>query len=166
MRNRVANVFVILGIAVFLGIAAHTQFTQPNKKPTSPAATAQTLRGKTIQVSGLSFPRPRASVLLVISTQCHFYQDSLPFYRSLSNNLEGKADLLAVLPQPQPEAAAYLKAAQVNLAQLATAPPSQLGVSGTPTMLLLDGGGKVQEVWIGRLDETKQAQVRSRLAKL
>jgi hypothetical protein len=164
--DKIANLFVIVGITVFLVIVVRTQFNKPNNKPTSPAATADALRGKTIQVSGLSFPRPRASVLLVISTICHFCEESLPFYRTLSGDLHGKADLLAVLPQPQLEAAAYLKAAHVEVPQVATAPPSQLGVSGTPTLLLLDRSGKVQDIWLGRLDETRQAQVRSRLAQL
>lgn len=157
---------MIVGIAVFLVIVIHTQFNKPKNQPVSPTAMAEALRGRTIQVSGLSFPRSRASVVLVISTNCHFCQDSLPFYRTLSGDLRGKADLLAVLPQPQPEAAAYLKAAQVEVTQIASASPSQLGVSGTPTLLLLDRSGKVQEVWFGRLDETKQAQVRSRIAQL
>lgn len=166
LLDKIANIFVIVGIAVFLVIAVHTQFWRSNNQPPSPAAMAAALRGKTIQVSGLSFPRPRASVLMVISTSCHFCQESLPFYRALSGDLQGKADLLAVLPQSQQEAVAYLKAAHVDVTQVATASPSQLGVTGTPTLLLLDASGKVQEIWMGRLDESGQAQVRSRLAHL
>jgi thioredoxin-related protein len=157
---------VIVGIAVFLVIAVHTQFWKSKDQPKSQAAMAEALRGKTIQVSGLSFPRQRASVLLVISTSCHFCEESLPFYRTLSGDLQGKADLLAVLPQSQAEAAAFLNTAHVEVTQIATASLSQLGVTGTPTLLLLDPSGKVQEVWLGRLDESKQAQVRSRLAQL
>lgn len=164
--ERVANVFVILGIAVFLGMVLYSHFSKPGSRPRPQPAMAEALRGRTVQVSGLSFPRARASLLLVISTKCHFCQESLPFYRALSADFKGKADLLAVLPQPQPEAAAFLNAASVQVAQVATASPSQLGVSGTPTLLLLDSSGKVQEVWLGRLDEAGQAQVRKRLAQL
>jgi thioredoxin-related protein len=166
LLDKIANVFVIIGIAAFLVIAVHNRVWKPNNQPKSQAAMAEELRGKTIQVSGLSFPRPRASVLLVISTNCHFCRDSLPFYRTLSDDLKGKADLLAVLPQPQTEASAFLSSAHVEVTQLATASLSQLGVTGTPTMLLLDPNGKVQEVWVGRLDESRQAQVRSLVAKL
>jgi hypothetical protein len=166
LLEKIANVFVIIGIAAFLVIAVHNQFWKSNNQPKSQAAMAEALRGKTIQVSGLNFPRAKASVLLVISTQCHFCKDSLPFYHVLSGELKGKADLLAVLPQSQQESATFLKAAQVDVTQIATAQPAQLGVAGTPTMLLLDPNGKVQEVWVGRLDDSRQAQVRSRLAKL
>jgi thiol-disulfide isomerase/thioredoxin len=166
LLERIANVFVIVGISAFLAIVAHNQLLSSGRQLKSPAAAAEALKGKVIRVSGLTFPRPRASVLLVISTSCHFCQESLPFYSALSSSLGGKADILAVLPQPQQEAAEFLKAANVEVTQLATASPSQLGVGGTPTLLLLDPNGKVQDVWLGRLDEVRQAQVRSRLAQL
>jgi hypothetical protein len=164
--EKIANVFVIVGISLFLVIVVRNHLWRSTYPPRSPAAMAEALRGKTIRVSGLSFPRSRYSILLVISTDCHFCQESLPFYRSLSSDLQGNADLLAVLPQPQSKAAAYLRAANVDVAQIATALPSQLGVAGTPTMLLLDPNGKVQETWSGHLDESQQAQVRSRLEHL
>jgi hypothetical protein len=164
LLEKIANVFVIIGIAVFLAIAFKSGFWRPVRPPQTQASMMQALRGKTIEVSGLSFPRSRASVLLVISTQCHFCEESLPFYRALSTELKGKADLLAVLPQPQPEAAAFLHAAHVEATQVATASPMQLGVTGTPTLLLLDRNGRVQDVWLGRLDDAQQAQVRARLA--
>jgi hypothetical protein len=166
LLERVANVFVVVGVAAFLVIAVRGHLFKPDSRSKSPAAVAEALRGKTVQVSGLNFPRAKSSVLLVISTTCHFCQESLPFYRSLSNEVRGRADILAILPQSQQEAATFLKAAQVDITQIATASPSQIGVTGTPTMLLLDPNGKVEDVWLGRLDEAQQAQVLSRLAKL
>ncbi len=164
--ERIANIFVIVGIAVFLVLVVHNRIWRSNAPPASQAAMADALKGKTIRVSGIDFPRSRASVLLVISKTCHFCEESVPFYRTLAAETQGKADLLAVLPQPRPEAEAYLKAAGVAATQVASAPPAELGVTGTPTLVLLDRSGKVQEVWLGFLDGARQAQVRSRLAQL
>jgi hypothetical protein len=164
--DKIANIFAIVGISVFLVIVIQRQLWKPSQPPASPAAMAEELKGKTIHASGLDFPRSRSSLLLVISTNCHFCEESLPFYRTLSEAAEGKADLLAVLPQPQSEGAAYLKAAHVEVAQVASVPPAQLGISGTPTLLLLDSSGKVQEVWLGLLDQSRQEQVRSRLGQI
>jgi hypothetical protein len=167
LLERIANIAVIVGVAVFLAIVIHNRPWRSNPpQPPDPAAMADALKGKTIRVSGIDFPRQRASVLLVISKTCHFCEDSLPFYRALATETQGKVDLLAALPQPRPEAEAYLKAAGVPATQIASAQPAELGVTGTPTLVLLDRSGKVQEVWIGLLDGSRQAQVRSRLAQL
>ncbi len=162
--NQIANVFVIIGISVFLLIVVQRQLAKP--RALASAATTAALKGTTLHVPGLEFPRPRASVLLVISTTCHFCEESLPFYRKLSDAAQGKADLLAVLPQPQSEAAAYLSTAHVPVAQVASLPPAQLGIAGTPTLLLLDRSGKVQDIWQGLLDDSRQAQVQARLGQL
>jgi hypothetical protein len=36
-----------------------------------------------------------------------------------------------------------------------------IGVSGTPTLLLVDSNGKVQQAWVGKLDDQGQRQVQS-----
>jgi hypothetical protein len=166
LLDKVANIAVIVGVVVFLALVAHNRPWRSNAPPVSQAATAEALKGKTVRVAGLDFPRSRASVLLVISKSCHFCEESLPFYRTLATETQGKVDLLAALPQPRPEAEAYLKAAGVAAIQVTSVQPSELGLTGTPTLVLLDRSGKVQEVWIGLLNGTRQAQVRSRLAQL
>jgi thiol-disulfide isomerase/thioredoxin len=166
LLDRIANITVIVGVAAFLAIVIHNRSWRSNTPPASQAAAAEALKGRTIRVSGIDFPRSRASVLLVISKGCHFCEDSLPFYRTLAAETQGKVDLLAALPQPRPEAEAYLKQAGVPAAQVASAPPNEFGLTGTPTLVLLDRSGKVQEVWLGFLDGPRQAQVRSRLARL
>jgi len=163
LLDRIANIAVIVGITVFLGLVVHNRLWRAS--PGGPP-TAESLRGRTIHVSGIDFPRPRASVLLVIAKGCHFCQDSLPFYRVLAAETQGRADLLAVLPESRAEGEEYLKAAGVRATQVASASPTELGVSGTPTLVLVDRSGKVQEAWFGFLDGARQAQVRSRLARL
>ncbi|MGO9228741.1 MAG: peroxiredoxin family protein [Bryobacteraceae bacterium] len=166
LLERFANLAVIVGVAVFLALVVHNRLWRSSAPPATPLAMAQALRGRTIHLSGIDFPRSRASVLLVISKTCHYCEESLPFYRTLAVETQGKVDLLAVLPQPRPEAEAYLKEVGLPATQVASAPPTQLGLSGTPTLVLLDRSGKVQEVWLGFLEGTRQAQVRSRLAQL
>jgi hypothetical protein len=36
-----------------------------------------------------------------------------------------------------------------------------IGVRGTPTVLLVDGSGKVKQAWVGRLDEKSQQDLLS-----
>jgi hypothetical protein len=40
---------------------------------------------------------------------------------------------------------------------------SKIKVPGTPTLLLVDNQGKVLDVWVGKLDESRQREVLARL---
>jgi hypothetical protein len=42
-------------------------------------------------------------------------------------------------------------------------PVSQIGVAGTPTLLLLNGESKLEEKWVGRLNAEGEAQMLARL---
>jgi hypothetical protein len=39
----------------------------------------------------------------------------------------------------------------------------EIGVRGTPTLILIDGGGVVKQSWVGRLSADEEAEVLSRL---
>jgi hypothetical protein len=79
---------------------------------------------------------------LAISTQCHFCKDSTPFYRKLQEQM-GNVKTVAVLPQPVSEAEQYLSGEGVHVDQVKQAKMSGIGVSGTPTMLLVNSAGVV-----------------------
>jgi hypothetical protein len=152
--DKAANLAVILGIAVFLVVVGRNELTRHKPRVTSPDA----LTGKTISLPGVHFPQARNSFVLVLSTGCHFCQASLPFYRELASKSQGQLDMLAVFPQPQTEAQAFLQNASVTTTQVISASLDSVGVSATPTLLLVDGTGKVQAAWIGLLDEKRQQQ--------
>ena len=80
----------------------------------------------------------------------------MPFYKELTTKSRGRLNVVAVLPQPQAEAKKFLQDAGVEANQVVTATPDAVGVRGTPTVLLVDGNGKVKQAWAGRLDQEGQ----------
>ena len=80
----------------------------------------------------------------------------MPFYKELTAKSRGRLNVVAVLPQPQAEAKKFLQDAGVEANQVVTATPDAVGVRGTPTVLLVDGNGKVKQAWAGRLDQEGQ----------
>lgn len=72
----------------------------------------------------------------------------------------------AVFPQPIEEGQAFLTAHGVSGLIVKQAMLWQLGVNGTPTLLLVDDSGKVVESWSGRLTPSQEAVVVARLEKL
>lgn len=157
--DRTANIAVIVAVAVFLFIAARNDFFSPKHQPQ--ANPDKELAGTTISLPGISFVNGHESLVLVISTKCHFCQESLPFYKQLSEKASGKIDLIAVLPEPESEAKKFLADAGVQTDHVVKATPNSIGVQGTPTVLLVDGKGKVKNLWLGHLDEDGQKQLLS-----
>jgi thiol-disulfide isomerase/thioredoxin len=155
--DRTANIAVIVAVAVFLFIAARNDFFAP--KPQPQANPEKELAGTTISLPGISFADGHDSLVLVVSTTCHFCQESLPFYKQLSEKVHGKVDLIAVIPEPETEARKFLADAGVQPEQVVKAIPGSIGVRGTPTVLFVDGKGTVKNVWKGRLDEEGQKQL-------
>jgi len=151
----VANIAVIVAAFVFVAVVVRSEFTKRGTAPPSD------LIGRRIELPGIQFPKSNKSLVIVVSTVCHFCKESLPFYRDLSIQLRGKMDVIAVLPEPQPEAQAFIREADISAAQTVSASLNSIGVSGTPTLLLLDKDGTVERVWLGKLDAKRRQEVLS-----
>ena len=163
--ERIANVAIILAVAVFLAVVVRNQFF-PTKVaspyPTSPYAN-MAKAGSTITLPGVHFSPQRESLVLGISTTCHFCQDSLPFYKKLTSKLQGRVNVIAVLPQDQAEAEAFVKKAGLVGTQVVSDNLGNIGVYGTPTLMIVNGKGKVQSTWVGELTQDRQKQLMAAL---
>jgi hypothetical protein len=73
--------------------------------------------------------------------------------------------MVAVLPQPVAAAEQYLHGEGVRVDQVKQASPGEIGVRGTPTILLVNGAGVVTRVWSGKLQPEEQEQVLGVLKK-
>ena len=153
--ERIANIAIIVAVAVFLFVVIRGDLTAHRISPAPP----QNLIGKTLSNTGAEFPKDRSSIVLVLSTQCHFCRDSLPFYKLLSEKVRGKLNVVALLPEPQAEGQAYMRAAGVEANQVLSSSLDSIGVRGTPTVLLVDGSGVVKRSWVGMLDEKGQEKL-------
>lgn len=150
--DKIANIAIIAAVIVFLAVTVRANFGG-HRLPLDPSTA---LIGTTVHLTGVQFPKDRNSLLLVVSTTCHFCKDSLPFYKQLTEKSRGRVNVVAVLPQPQAEAMKFLQDAGVKPDQIVNAGPDAVGARGTPTVLLIDGNGKVNHAWAGRLDEKGQ----------
>jgi thioredoxin-related protein len=133
-----------------------------NGPPPVEAGVGTSLKGR---VPGVDWSANGRTLVLAISSTCHFCKDSEPFYRKLRQELGKGIKMVAVLPQPVTEAEQYLKNDGVAVDQVKQVSMGALGVRGTPTMLLVDKGGMVTKVWTGRLQPEQEEQVLSFLRK-
>jgi len=150
--DKIANLAIIVGVVVFLAVVYRTQFGRHSTSESS----VQDFVGRTVSLPGLQFPKDQDSLLLAVSTTCHFCKESMPFYKQIAKDSAGRLNIVAVLPQPQAEAQKFLKDEGLEANQVVSASLDAIGVRGTPTVFLVDGSGKVKHAWMGRLDEKGQ----------
>ncbi|HLJ26126.1 MAG TPA: hypothetical protein VKY85_05410 [Candidatus Angelobacter sp.] len=108
------------------------------------------------------------TLVMAIQLGCHFCEDSMPFYRQLSelqhqNKLH--ATLLAYMPNQAGPAAAMLQSEKLDIAGVFDRPLKSLSVTGTPTLLLVNAKGRVERSWIGELPPEQQLDVIKTLEK-
>src|ERR1035438_10087869 len=156
----IANLAVIItsvALLVFLGNSWYERYHAPHPPE------AKVLVGSTVKLPSIVFGQKSKTLLLVISPTCRFCRDSEPFYRQLAQTASLKTHLVAVLPQAQSEAESYVHFSIAPSLQVVSASLDTMGVSGTPAILLVDSQGKVEKVWVGKLDDAGQKQVQSQL---
>jgi hypothetical protein len=84
----------------------------------------------------------------------------MPFYRRLSKLREQSGDLGLVIVSPDPlqETNALLRDQGVMAVKVVEAPLASIGVSSTPTLLVVDSTGVVRDVVVGKLPAVREQQ--------
>ena len=160
-----ANVAIIV-VALLLGAVLVRQYLLPGRTPQPQVARAERpTPGTKLTLPGVDWGRSRQTLVMVLSTNCHFCTESAPFYQRLAREKAGHDDvrLLAVLPQSVEEAQRYLGEHGVVVSEVRQSPPDAVGVRGTPTLIIVDSAGSVVESWVGKIPAEKEAEVLSRI---
>ena len=139
----------------------------PAPSPKSPQGLAEMAVGTSLKsrVPGVDWRKNGRTLVLAISTECHFCKDSTPFYRKLEEQVGKDLKTVAVLPQPVAEAEQYLNGEGVHVDQVEQAAMAGIGVKGTPTMLLVNSAGVVTKVWVGKIQPEREQEVLAALRK-
>ena len=159
-----ANVsIVVVAVLLIAVITKHYLLPSQHQNPTAQyAAPSVPKSGDTVALTGVDWRKNRKTLLLAVSPTCHFCTESGPFYQRLVKE-HGDARLITLIPQTVGEGQAYMKKLGVDISDVRQVSFADLGVSGTPTLILVDGGGKVAEAWVGALKPEKENEVLGRL---
>ncbi len=157
------NIAIIL-VALVLGVVLVKKFLLTNETAaTQPKKNISV--GEKVSFDQINWASNKNTLLLVLSKDCHFCTESVPFYQKLNQELaqNPSVKIAAVFPQDTQTAQEYLKSKSLDIAQVYQANPPSLGVGGTPTMLLVDENGNVVETWFGKLVSDEEQKVIDRL---
>lgn len=145
--ENVTNV-AILVVVLMLGVTIYRNYTQSHRP--------EVKLGEKLKISGETFDKK--TLLVAISTQCHFCTESAPFYQRVVKAANGTR-IVAVAQQPVPEAETYLRNLSVPIKEVRQVPFSPIHISGTPTLVLLNDRGTVAKVWNGKLSAAAEDEV-------
>lgn len=109
------------------------------------------------------------ALLLVLSAECRFCTESMPFYRRLAARPEvrsGQVRLSVVSMQPLAEMREYLREHGLEAAHVMSVPESGLRVGATPGIVLATREGVVRESWLGAVPSREEKRVIDALAAM
>lgn len=160
---------VAVAVSFLLLAASATRSYLLSRRP-DPSTLPLIKIGDTVKLPGSAPGAGQPTLVMVLSSQCRYCIDDLPFYKQLSELRaasvrtsstagSGGLRLVAAMPENTDTAEAFLHSAGVTADQILSMGPRELGVQILPTLLLLDEHGKLQRYWVGELDRQRQQEV-------
>ena len=156
------NVVVIVVALVVGGATVKNYFTSD-----VPKTSAAKLVGRHLE-NAYQWKAHPATLLLALRKDCRYCEASMPFYRRINDlrtTNQLKVHLVAVFPDDGTSVRAFLHGYDLTVESISGMTLSRLGVSGTPTLLLVDQTGTVVGAWVGQLSEDGEAEVISKIKK-
>jgi thioredoxin-related protein len=163
-----ANIAIIV-VCAMAAVAIGLNIRDRMFPPPPPPMPGQVAKGQ--QFDQLKNVVPAGSdraLVVAVAPQCHFCNDSLPFYKQLVDQRNQKGSgvkFVAAVPNEEAKAEESQKftGAGVQVDNMVHIDFASIKVPGTPTMLLVDKQGKVLDVWVGKLNEDGEKEVLARL---
>ncbi|HTX33830.1 MAG TPA: hypothetical protein VME43_02380 [Bryobacteraceae bacterium] len=119
------------------------------------------LVGKHVSVEG-PWDKSRLTVLVAMTTHCRFCLASMPLYQRLSQMSGGAKSgwaLMIASPEPAEDVRRFLSGEHIAAAGVIHTDLRSLGVTGTPTLLIIDSKGVIGRVFVGRLSDARERQL-------
>lgn len=102
-------------------------------------------------------------VVLYLSSQCRFCDQSMTFYKRLTDVREQRGfKVIALARESESALTAYLSKHSVSVDGVVSIASRPMKLSATPTLLVLDPGPTVSKAWVGLLGE-REREVNERL---
>lgn len=160
----VAHIAIIV-VAILVSVVLVKNFLLP--RTGGPDTGSQVGAGTRLLVPGVDWAKNRRTLMVVLSTNCRFCTASAPLYQQIALERAKREDvrMIAVFPQPIGDAQKYLNDLGVVVDEVKQVTPDVVGARGTPTLILVDGTGTVQKVWIGKLPPDKESEVLNELRR-
>jgi hypothetical protein len=151
---------VVTALLLCVILMKHQPAGGPRSEVSVPVLTEQSPAGGKVNLPGVDWQKNKRTLLLALSTNCHFCTESCTFYQRLAKEAK-TIHLAAVFPQTVEDGRQYLDEHAIRVEGVHQINLDSLGVEGTPTLVLVDDKGVVINSWVGRLPAEEEAEVLS-----
>ena len=154
-----ANLALLTAIIVGLAFLLHPTSTRAHSDSSTGALLMPGPNiGTKIGLPGVNWSTHKATLVVIISSNCHYCINSAGFYSQLTH-LTRSTPIIVVMPQSKEVASNFLKQHGITPDRIVSADLNEISVEATPTLLLISSSGVVTQSWIGELAGIKQKQV-------
>lgn len=165
-----SNVAVIIAAGAIAVTSIYGHVARPKSGgATSAMVFSERYKSKRIPLPRIETGTGVTTLVLFVSSSCHFCEESMPFYRRLADMRSGSAGrfkTVAAVPQAvetEAGARAYFSERGLAVDEAQRAPFRAIGVTATPTLALVGSDGIVVDVWTGKLPPSQEAEVVKRI---
>lgn len=162
--NLATNLAIIL-VIVLIGIVFARNYL-PSVLSRNKNRDYRVVAGTKVSLPGVDWENNGQTLLLVLDRKCAFCTASAQFYQELAREAAHRrgVQLIAVLPQDINESKQYLSDLNVPIGEVRQSSFDVLGVQGTPTLILVNRKGEVEQSWPGKLAPEQETEVLKRIA--
>ncbi|HYV10633.1 MAG TPA: redoxin domain-containing protein [Pyrinomonadaceae bacterium] len=122
--------------------------------------------GERLSIPNVDWAQNKKSLVFFLKKDCPYCTSSAGLYRQLVEAATKRnVKCIAVFPNTPEEARKYLQYIELPIENVYTGPLGASKISGTPTVVFVDGGGIVRSVWIGAQTDREQ-EMRDKLLAL
>ena len=156
VSNVAIVIAVVVGVSVWLRHPHIANFLL--RADSAPAASENSAVGTRIDMPGVDWSTHPETLVLAISSACHFCIQSTPFYSKITRSSH-VAPIIVAMPQDMGTAQRFLRQHAITPSSTVSIPLTSLQVQGTPTLLLVSSTGRITRSWVGELSNSQQKQV-------
>lgn len=151
------NLLSLAAAFFIVATIANRYFFSP---PPEPALAEEPRPGAKLALPSVDWASNPKTLVLGLSTKCRYCSESAGFYHKLLRAASfNSVRTIAVFPQPVSEARVFLQEHNLTPDDVRQAKMRDVGMVGTPTVLLVDSSGRVQSSWVGELSPEREGEV-------
>jgi rhodanese-related sulfurtransferase len=166
-RSEKTSNLLIVALVIYAGFELSRSYLSPldATHPDRDRIEKQVKIGTNVANLRLDWAKTRETLLLAVAPDCRYCSESAPFYQAISKEIENRSDirLVAVMPKTSINSKKYLNEIGIITDEIKEIQLSSIGVTVTPTLILVNEKGVVENVISGKLKPDGEVSLLERL---
>jgi len=157
----IASDIAVIAVAILMAVVVAKNYLLPPPRPSALVKAGDTLSD--VAVLGLRAAHKK-HLLVVQKKGCPYCEGSAPLYKELAQletSGQTAVKMVAVFEEPVDVARSVLLSENVQMEAIGGVSLGKLRIGGTPTLMLVDEGGRVLRVWEGLLSRKAEEELKA-----